>query len=321
MPIYSVNSSDGFADRKIKRGQNMLRRTFERNIAYRELDKYEADGTITEFFPIHIWESSNKQNSYMNFIAHPDNTITYGDVFQLDNSKVIVIELNSDNRISEDGMVYKCNDNLKWKDDGDIFEQECFIDYKGVTSDDSGRYTKFASNRIIIYTQITDKISNLEVNQEFVFGKTFKNVYKILNLNDSAKDGLAIVTMELVQSNVSDDLDNNIADNPNNEDNILRVDSTLDDSYYIITPDNFDIRLYSSVTYSIEHYDNSDTIIPSTFNFDVTGVLASSYNLIDVTNTGLTLESVEDGGNGILEITDNATLELINIDIELRGLF
>jgi len=177
------------------------------------------------------------------------------------------------------------------------------------------------NSKIELYTQMTDNLENIDINQDFIFGNYFKRVYKLISIDDSTKDGLAVMTMELTQSNANDDLDDNIADNPQSDSDVLRVDSSLDDTYYLLSPKSSEIRLYDVVSYDIRHYDVSDTLLSTTFTFNIIGIDSDSYNLTDITGNGFTLESVAEGGNGTLEIINTDTSEIISVNIELGGLF
>lgn len=321
MPNYNgIYTGSGFSDRMRDRARDMLRRTFKRAVTYKEIDKYNIDGTITNKFPIQISKSSNKLKKYKNFISHPDYPVNYGSLFKLDDYFLIVTELNDSNQISDDGTMWKCNEQLKWKFDGSVYEQQCFVDKKGVTLSDSYENFTTLNNKIIVYVQNTDDIKNIEVNQDFVFGNYFKTVYKAIDIDDSLED-LLVITMDRIQASPEDDLIDNIADNPNADDSVVRIDSQLDDTYYLIEPKTAEIRDDTTLSLSIEHYDVANEIIVTNFSYGVSGLDVSDYTLSVIDNN--TVEITNNGGlgNGLLEITDTDTTEVLEYAIKLIGLW
>jgi len=257
------NAGTDYADRKTAQAKEYLRVQFKDSDAYREVDKYNQDGTITSDFPIHIWNSSNKMNNYKNFISHPDNPVTYGDVFDLGNDKVIVIEKNENNRISDDGMVYNCNEILKFKNDGTVYTQPCYVDYNTASSTEEGEFYSFQSQKIKVYVQY----------------------------------------------------------NPESDSDTKVINSTIDDSYYTISPNDGNIIKYENVNYVIRHYDNTDTIINSNFTYDITGVSTTAYDLVVNDNNNISITCNEDVGIASLEITNSDYVETITFEINLKGLF
>jgi hypothetical protein len=260
MPNYNgIYTGSGFSDRMRDRARDMLRRTFKNAITYKEIDKYNVDGTITNDFPIQISKSSNKMRKYKNFISHPDYPVGYGNVFKLSDYFLIVTELNDSNQISDDGVMWKCNDVLKWKFNGTIYE--------------------------------------------------------------SSKDGLLIMTMERTQSSTSDNLTDNVADNPNADSDTLKLFSSIDDTYYLVTPKDAEITVNTTVSVNIEHYGSDNIIIATNFDYQVTGVVSTSYdlNIIDDNNVEITCN--EKVGNAVLEITNLDNIETLTYDFSLTGLW
>jgi hypothetical protein len=322
MPNYNgIYTGSGFSDRMRDRARDMLRRTFKNAITYKEIDKYNVDGTITNDFPIQISKSSNKMRKYKNFISHPDYPVGYGNVFKLSDYFLIVTELNDSNQISDDGVMWKCNDVLKWKFDGTIYEQKCFIDKKGTTLSDSSENFTVLNNKIITYAQSTDDIKNIDINQDFIFGNYFKTVYKLIDIDDSSKDGLLIMTMKRTQSSTSDNLTDNVADNPNADSDTLKLFSSIDDTYYLVTPKDAEITVNTTVSVNIEHYGSDNIIIATNFDYQVTGVVSTSYdlNIIDDNNVEITCN--EKVGNAVLEITNVDNSETLTYDFSLTGLW
>lgn len=315
------NAGTDYADRKTAQAKEYLRVQFKDSDAYREVEKYNQDGTITSNFPIHIWNSSNKMNNYKNFISHPDNPVNYGDVFDLGDDKVIVIEKNENNRISDDGMVYNCNETLKFKNDGTVYTQPCYVDYNTASSTEESEFDSFQSQKIKVYVQYTDNLKLIGLNQDFIFGNNFKNKYKTIGINDSDKDGLVQVYMEIVQFDVGDNTNDNVADNPESDSDIKVINSSIDDSYYTISPNDGNIIKYENVNYVIEHYDNTGTIINSNFTYDVTGVSTTAYDLVVNDNNNISITCNEDVGIANLEIINNDYVETIVFEINLKGLF
>lgn len=314
------NTGTDYSDRKTAQAKEYLRVNFKNSDAYREVDKYNQDGTITTNFPIHIWNSSNKMNKYKNFISHPDNPVSYGDVFDLGDDKVIVIDKNENNRVSDDGMVYNCNEILKWKYDGTTYSQPCYVDYKSTYASDEGEFDTFKSQKVKVYVQYTDNLKNIGLNQDFIFGNHFKNKYKIIGINDSDKNGLVQMYMEIVQFDIDDNTADNIADNPEGGD-IKMINSSVDNSYYTITPNDGNIIKYENVNYAINHYDDTDTVISSNFTYDITGVSNTAYDLTVVDNNNITITCNEKGGVATLEIKNTDYSEVITFQIKLKGLF
>ena len=313
-------NTDSFSDRFSSKAKDRLRRTFKRNTSYREVIKYNSDGTTVANFPIQISNSSNRQNKYKNFIAHPDYPVDYGDTFDIGDAIVIVTEINENNKISDDGLMWQCNDTLKWKHNGEVFTQDCFIDGKAYSTNNT-EDIRIVNSKVELYTQMTDNLKNIDINQDFIFGNYFKRVYKLIAIDDSTKDGLAVMTMELGQSSDNDNLEDNIADNPNIDSDTIVIESTIDDSYYTVKPATSEIKVGTTVLFETRHYDSSNNEILSEFDYNVLNITPADYELVEVDNNNVSIKAIGDSGSGQLEITNTDYVESFTVDITLTGLW
>ena len=310
-----------YDDRITSQARENLRVSFKDSDSYLEVDKYNKDGSIDTDYPIQIWHSSNKLNNYKKFISHPDYPINYGDILDLGSSKVIVLEKNENNRISDDGMVYKCNDKLKWKYDGNDYNQDCYIDYGSLTVDEIGDSLQVQDSTIDVYTQHTDSIENIGLNTNFIFGNHFKNKYSIVSVVDSNKDGLLEIRMKQIQFSNEDDTSDNIADNLYDEEQTKVIQSGVDDSYYTISPNDGDIIKSETVNYIVEHYDVDNNLLTSNLTYQIVGVDSTVYDLVIVNNNEVDITCNKDDGIGNLVITNTDYSEDITFEINFRGLF
>lgn len=315
------NAGTDYADRAVRGARESLRVNFEDSDAFRMVDKYNQDGTITTEFPIQIWNSSNKMNNYKNFISHPDYPINYGDVFDIGDDKVIVIEKNENNQISDDGMTYNCNEVLNWEYNGNVYTQDCYVDYGKKTSTDEKEFNSFQQEKITVYTQYTDDLKDMGLYGNFIFGNHFKNKYSVVGVNDSGKDGLLQINMEISQFNVGDNTNDNIANNPESDSDVKVINSTIDDSYYTITPNDGDIIKSETVNYTIRHYTSTQAEISSNLTYSIVGASNTAYDLVVQDNNNISVTCNADVGIVSLEIENTDYVETLTFEIELRGLF
>jgi len=320
MAIYTGSTKE-FSNRVRDRDRSKLLRSFSRSPDYLEVIKHNADGTTIEDFPIRISNSSNKQNNYKKFLTHPDYPVNYGDVIEYNGDKLIVFDMNEYYGVSSEGIMYKCEDELKWSYQGTTYSQPCYIKRKTVTNDTSDDNISLLSNSIELYTQKTDAILNVSISDDFVFGDKFKTVYTLLNANDTSKEGMVVMSLEITQTSAGDNLDDNVADNPSSDPTNTVIQSTIDDSYYVVNHNDLSIRTGETVNIVVEHYDVSDVLINTTYSYSVSGVSASAYELGVLGDNSLDITGVENVGVATLEITDNSTSELIEFSFELIGLW
>lgn len=318
--IYE-NVSNDFSDRMDEKVKAKLVRNFSRSPNYSVATLNKVDGTQDTSFPIRVAEKTYSDEKIKVFESHPNNPVNFGDIIELSNETLIVTEISQNRNINQYGTLARCNQLLKWKFDGVEYSQKCNIVSKSARLDDTGRDFTFTDKDIVVYTQATDSIKNIEINQDFIFGDHFKNAYKLIDADDSSKDGLLILSMERVVFSQDDNLDDNVADNPNADGSALRIDSQLDDTYYLVTPKTAEIRSDSNLSISIEHYDSLNNLIATNFSYSVTGLNIDDYTLTVIDNNTVEITNNNGLGQGILEITDTDSTELLEYPIELIGLW
>ena len=105
------------------------------------------------------------------------------------------------------------NDKLKWVYGDVIYSQDCFVS-RSNAGVESNRYLLIQASTVIAYVENTPDLNLTQINQNFIFGHGFKNIYTAISFDDVSIKGLVIITLDQTQFGEEYDLANNIATNP-----------------------------------------------------------------------------------------------------------
>ena len=266
--------------------KNLVSTEFENSTSY-ELVKISGIDRKTRI----VEESSIIKNpNRKRLLCFPDETISIGEIVEFDNSNWICVNGDTTSKISDVGIIERCNDNvLKFYSSTSTLHQIPCIISKGLISLDEQKYISTLDSEIAIQISNTDITRQIGMNYIFKIG--LRN-YTIVNIYDIIIPGLLILKM--VYSEVEQVF-------PSYSLTILNGDSIQAD---INTP----------VQLNVQVKDRETLITSPSFSF------ASSNNLIaNVSSTGL-VSFLSVGNVNISCKMDNDNLIQDSIGIEIVDL-
>jgi len=320
MPNYK-NKYSGMSLRQrndLKQTSN-LSRLFSLSPSYFEVDKYNSDNTITENFPIQLFNHISNANEHKRFITQPNFDLSYGDIIKESDDYYIVYKLKEINHINFEGEMRQCNNSIKWEQNGRIIEQQCYLEKFNVSGDDD-KNINLLEGGVKLYLPNNINTINIYENQRFIIGNTKLNAYKIESINDFIKKGMLIIDLEIDEFNEKDDLNTKVA---YNQSNIVAnlIESSIDNSYYIINPELIKVRYEEIVSVNIIHYDNFNTPITTNFTYSIIDIDISDYELIKIDDNNITIKNGNFPNSGKLNIKNDDNGEIIQVDINFVGLW
>ena len=167
--------------------------------------------------------------------------------------------------------IQKCNQILKWKQDGIIHEVPCIIandsyGVKELSDNDFIRTQNIKAQITIQNNAITRKIIK---DMRFLFNHSENDIYGVIDINTSLAHGIITLTMEKVVYQREDDLENNLAfssvlteSNEKNENN--KPDNN--ENYQIIGMDS--ICQQAAATYSLNPINKECIFYMDEFDLD-----------------------------------------------------
>ena len=320
MAIYQ--SDKNYANRKADSNKKYLVRQFSKSVNFQYVKLHKANGSVIEDYPIRIGERNYKESKAKIFETHPSYPLEYGDIIEALGNEILMVEQISLNRdINTFGTLSKCFDKIKWENNNTLYEEYIFINNSTERINSKGDLFITDGSKITLLMQSTDNSNQIKINQDFILGNNFKRVYKLLTVDDFSLHGILKMTFKVTEESAKDDLDNNVAYNPDSVESPTRVESSLNDSYYLIAPKDDTARYMSLKQYTVEHYNVDDIEIVTNFNYEILNLNSDLYELDILDNNTVNFTSKVKEGNATLQITDTDASEIININIELIGLW
>jgi hypothetical protein len=167
----------------------------------------------------------------------------------------------------------------------------------------------FNSREPIDFEKISGNFGNLKIK-----------AFRVDSIEDISKDGMLIIKLEADEFDNRDDLITRVA---YNESNIVSnlIESTIDNSYYIVSPEDISIRSKETIDINIAHYDNANNIITTDFTYTIIDINAIDYDLIEIDETNIQIKNNKYPNNGTLNITNEDNGETIAIELKFIGLW
>ena len=262
--------------------KNLVSTEFENSTSY-ELVKISGFDRKTRI----VEESSIIKNpNRKRLLCFPDEIISIGEIVEFDNSNWICVNGDTTSKISDVGIIERCNNALQFYDSSSTLHQIPCIISKGSISLDEQKIISTLDSEIAV--QISDNSITRQIPMNYVFKIGMRN-YSVTDINDITVNGLLLIKM--VYSEVEQVI-------PSYSLTILNGDSIQAD---INTPVQLNIQVK-----------DRETIITSPLL-----TFTSSNNLIaNVSNTGL-VSFLSVGGVSISCKLDNDNLIQDSIGIEI----
>ena len=262
--------------------KNLVSTEFENSTSY-ELVKISGIDRKTRI----VEESSIIKNpNRKRLLCFPDEIISIGEIVEFDNSNWICVNGDTTSKISDVGIIERCNNTLQFYDSTSILHSIPCIISKGSISLDEQKIISTLDSEIAV--QISNTSITRQIGMNYVFRIGLRN-YTIVNIDDIIIPGLLILKM--VYSEVEQ---------------VFPVYSLT-----ILNGDSIQADINTPVQLNIQVKDRETIITSPLFTF------TSSNNLIaTVTNTGL-VSFLSVGNVSISCKLDNDNLIQDSIEIEI----
>lgn len=214
-------------------------------------------------------------------------------------------------------IVRRCNNELKWIDNGVVYSEPCIIDYNmNYDNADFQKTVSIPDGVIRVFCQGNDNTNNIKLNQRFLFGNQYQ-CFKVQSINNFLKhgDNAPVISFSLYIDNISsnDNLTLGIADYYNNYIN----DTAL--SGIIINPNVTSLKQGEEQIYTVYKY-SSGIRQNDTFTITASGVLSPYYTLTVLTGNSFKVKNNQYNLDDKLIITCENNVDHLtdHIDIDLR---
>jgi len=174
--------------------KNLVSTEFENSTSY-ELVKISGVDRKTRI----VEESSIIKNpNRKRLLCFPDETISIGEIIEFDNSNWICVMNDTTSKISDVGIIERCNNILKFYDSTSTLHSIPCIISKGLISLDEQKIISTLDSEIAI--QISNTSITRQIPMNYVFKLGLRN-YTVTDINDITIPGLLL--MKMVYSEVS----------------------------------------------------------------------------------------------------------------------
>ena len=169
--------------------KNLVSTEFENSTSY-ELVKISGVDRKTRI----VEESSIIKNpNRKRLLCFPDETISIGEIVEFDNSNWICVNGDTTSKISDVGIIERCNNNvLKFYDSSSTLHFIPCIISKGSISLDEQKIISTLDSEIAIQISNTSITRQIEMNDVFKIG--LRN-YSVTDINDITVNGLLLIKM------------------------------------------------------------------------------------------------------------------------------
>jgi len=168
--------------------KNLVSTEFENSTSY-ELVKISGVDRKTRI----VEESSIIRNANRKrLLCFPDETISIGEIVEFDNSNWICVMNDTTSKISDVGIIERCNNVLQFYDKNSIlYDVPCIVG-KGSISLDEQKIISTLDSEIAI--QISNTSITRQIPMNYVFKIGLRN-YMVVNIDDITVPGLLLIKM------------------------------------------------------------------------------------------------------------------------------
>ena len=168
--------------------KNLVSTEFENSTSY-ELVKISGFDRKTRI----VEESSIIRNANRKrLLCFPDETISIGEIVEFDNSNWICVNGDTTSKISDVGIIERCNNVLKFYDSTSTLHQIPCIISKGSISLDEQKIISTLDSEVAI--QISNTSITRQIPMNYVFKIGLRN-YTVTDINDITVNGLLLIKM------------------------------------------------------------------------------------------------------------------------------
>lgn len=162
---------------------------------------------------VHNNINPTSEKEYRKLLVQNDVKILRGSYVTYDSEQYLVTTDIDNHYVYKSCKMQKCNEKLKWLQDGIIHEVPCIManDSYGVkvlSDNDFIRNQNIKAQIVVQNNEITRKIIK---DMRFMFNHSENDIYGVIDINTSLLHGIITFTMEKVVYQREDDIENNLA--------------------------------------------------------------------------------------------------------------
>ena len=280
--------------------KNLVSTEFENSTSYELVKISDVDRKTRIVEESSIIKNPNRKR----LLCFPNETISIGEIVEFDNSNWICVNGDTTSKISDVGIIERCNNTLQFYDSSLTLHSIPCIVSKGLISLDEQKIISTLDSEIAIQISNTDITRQIPMNYVFKIGL---RSWKVTNIDDITVNGLLILRMVYSET---EPLVHTFGITIQNSDATLYVDDVL--TLNIICTDNGVQVINPNITYS-----SSNPLIASVVSGVITclsegsSVISVFYNGIsDSINLTVQNEAIVD--NYTISITGLTTVKLGN---------
>ena len=169
--------------------KNLVSTEFENSTSYNfvKISGFDRKTRIVE-------ESSIIKNpNRKRLLCFPDEIISIGEIVEFDNSNWICVNGDTTSKISDVGIIERCNNALQFYDSSSTLHQIPCIISKGSISLDEQKIISTLDSEIAV--QISDNSITRQIPMNYVFKIGMRN-YSVTDINDITVNGLLLIKMQ-----------------------------------------------------------------------------------------------------------------------------
>lgn len=207
-----------------KKDFNGLKVYYGEKIFQKQLSSLEGveiliDGIEAKCLIINDGNTYHEKKEFRTICMNKDVKCNHGSYVVYDNEQYIVVTDIDDHYYYKSCKIRKCNNVLKWVQDGIVYEYPCILanDSYGVKQSTSSGILSELEIKTQIQVQNNEYTSEILPNLRVMFSNSKTDVYKTISINKSITSGVIIITCANDEFRPhEDDLMNNLCANENN---------------------------------------------------------------------------------------------------------
>ena len=273
--------------------KNLVSTEFENSTSYNLVKISSVDRKTRIVEESSIIKNPNRKR----LLCFPDETIGIGEIVEYDNSNWICVNGDTTSKISDVGIIERCNNVLKFYDSTSTLHTIPCIISKGLISLDEQKIISTLDSEIAVQISNTSITRQIEINDVFKLGM---RSWQVTNIDDITIPGLLLLKM--VYSEVSQETHTFVLTILNGSNLSIQQDNTL--------------QLNVNVT------DNGVLLVNPTITYLSSNSLICTVNSSGlVTSVGIGNCSISASANGVSEdiVIEVIAEEQLNLTVEISG--
>lgn len=252
------NNGGSESDSRLNSSKNLIVRNFKNDSSYKRAKLTKADLTKEEI-DIRI-KNVDRTTAQKRIIFLPDTVIDVGSYIEYDNRYYLITEFQDENVLAPYSTAKFCIQTINFKGLENPIPCACEDTAYNDKGEISVDYFSMVDGKIAIYVPVNKDTVKISQNMRFIFNHDKDAVFEVISMKNVSTPNIYKIVMKKVEYfEGKDDLENNIAYNEKFVDSGEDV-PVVTDGYVISSSLNtFDIRQYSSPTFTVLKNGVADT--------------------------------------------------------------